>query len=60
MDATTAADELATVVACRSSSEWNAAAARYTSADAKWAPLLSLPQFCVEARGIRTPTCKSN
>ena len=60
MDVTTAADEVATVVACRSPSEWNAAAARFTSTDAQWAPLLSLQQFCIQAREIATPTCKAN
>jgi hypothetical protein len=59
-DATTAAHEVATVVACRSPAEWNAAAAPYTSTDAKSSPLLSLPQFCIQARGIPTPTCKAN
>ena len=70
MDATTATDEVSTVVACRSPSEWYAAAARYMDTEAHhspggapgsgYAPVLSLAQFCIQARGIPTPTCDSS
>src|SRR5207244_3545258 len=54
-DAKTAAVGRATVVDCRSAAEWRAAAAEFPKPKSE---PLDLHTFCVNARGIRTATCR--